>query len=37
VRDVPLDEDRNYMRTGQAPQALVALQNGLLALWRRAE
>jgi predicted transposase YbfD/YdcC len=36
VRDVTLGEDRNHMRTGQAPQALAALRNGLLALWRRA-
>jgi predicted transposase YbfD/YdcC len=36
VRDVTLGEDRNHMRTGHAPQALAALRNGLLALWRRA-
>ncbi|GAB4433997.1 MAG: hypothetical protein OHK0015_23350 [Chloroflexi bacterium OHK40] len=36
VRDVTLGEDRNHMRTGQAPQALAALRNGLLTLWRRA-
>jgi hypothetical protein len=36
VRDVTLGEDRNHMRTGRAPQALAALRNGLLALWRRA-
>jgi predicted transposase YbfD/YdcC len=36
VRDVTLGEDRNHMRTGQAPQVLAALRNGLLALWRRA-
>ena len=36
VRDVTLGEDRNHMHTGQAPQALAALRNGLLALWRRA-
>jgi predicted transposase YbfD/YdcC len=36
VRDVTLGEDRNHMRTGQAPQALAALRNGLIGLWRRA-
>jgi hypothetical protein len=36
VRDVTLGEDRNHMHTGQAPEALAALRNGLLALWRRA-
>ena len=36
VRDVTLGEDRNHMRTGHAPEALAALRNGLLALWRRA-
>lgn len=36
VRDVTLGEDRNHMHTGHAPQALAALRNGLLALWRRA-
>lgn len=35
VRDVTLGEDRNHMRTGQAPQVLAALRNGLIALWRR--
>lgn len=35
VRDVTLAEDRNHMRTGQAPQTLAALRNSLLALWRR--
>jgi predicted transposase YbfD/YdcC len=35
VRDVSLGEDRNHMRTGQAPQALAALRNSLLTLWRR--
>jgi predicted transposase YbfD/YdcC len=34
VRDVSLGEDRNRMRTGQAPQTLAALRNSLLALWR---
>ena len=36
VRDVTLGEDRNHMHTGHAPEALAALRNGLLALWRRA-
>ncbi|MEI6180876.1 MAG: hypothetical protein WCP31_08975 [Chloroflexales bacterium] len=36
VPDVTLGEDRNYMRTGTAPETLAALRNGLLALWRRA-
>jgi predicted transposase YbfD/YdcC len=36
VRDVTLGEDRNHMRMGRAPQALAALRNGLLVLWRRA-
>jgi predicted transposase YbfD/YdcC len=36
VRDVTLGEDCNHMRTGRAPQALAALRNGLLVLWRRA-
>ncbi len=36
VRDVTLGEDANHMRTGHAPQALAALRNGLLTLWRRA-
>jgi predicted transposase YbfD/YdcC len=36
VRDVTLGEDGNHMHTGNAPQALAALRNGLLALWRRA-
>lgn len=36
VRDVTLGEDRNHMRTGQAPEVLAALRNGLLALWRWA-
>jgi predicted transposase YbfD/YdcC len=36
VRDVTLGEDRNHMRTGQAPQALAALRNGLIGVWRRA-
>ena len=36
VRDVTLGEDRNHMHTGQAPQALAAIRNALLALWRRA-
>lgn len=36
VRDVTLGEDRNHMHTGHAPEVLVALRNGLLALWRRA-
>lgn len=36
VRDVTLGEDRNHMHTGHAAQALAALRNGLLALWRRA-
>lgn len=35
VRDVTLGEDHNHMHTGHAPQALAALRNGLLALWRR--
>ena len=36
VRDVTLGEDSNHMHTGHAPEALAALRNGLLALWRRA-
>lgn len=36
VRDVTLGEDANHMHTGYAPQALAALRNALLALWRRA-
>jgi predicted transposase YbfD/YdcC len=36
VRDVTLGEDRNHMHTGQAPQVLAALRNGMVALWRRA-
>jgi hypothetical protein len=36
MRDVTLGEDRNHMRTGNAPQALAALRNGRLAGWRRA-
>lgn len=36
VRDVTLGEDANHMHTGHAPQALAAIRNGLLALWRRA-
>jgi hypothetical protein len=36
VRDVTLGEDRNHMRTGDAPEALAALRNVLLSLWRRA-
>lgn len=36
VRDVTLGEDANHMRTGEAPETLAALRNGLLALWRRA-
>jgi predicted transposase YbfD/YdcC len=36
VRDVTLGEDRNHMHTGQAPQALAAIRNALLTLWRRA-
>ncbi len=36
VRDVTLGEDRNHMRTGDAPQVLAALRNSLLTLWRRA-
>lgn len=36
VRDVTLGEDANHVRTGHAPQALAALRNGLLTLWRRA-
>jgi len=36
IRDVTLGEDHNHMHTGHAPQALAALRNGLLALWRRA-
>ena len=36
IRDVTLGEDRNHMRTGNAPEVLAALRNGLLALWRRA-
>lgn len=36
VRDVTLGEDRNHMHTGHAPEALAALRNSLLALWRRA-
>lgn len=35
VLDVTLGEDRNHMHTGHAAQALAALRNGLLALWRR--
>jgi predicted transposase YbfD/YdcC len=36
VRDVTLGEDRNHMHTGHAPEALAAIRNGLLVLWRRA-
>ena len=36
VRDVTLGEDANHMRTGNAPEVLAALRNGLLAVWRRA-
>ena len=32
VRDVTLGEDGNHMRTGQAPQVLAALRNGLIGL-----
>ncbi len=34
VRDVTLGEDRNQMHTGNAPQVLAALRNGLIDLWR---
>lgn len=34
VRDVTLGEDRNQMHTGHAPQALAALRNALIDLWR---
>jgi hypothetical protein len=36
VRDVTLGEDRNHLRTGQAPQTRAALRNRLLGLRRRA-
>lgn len=36
VRDVTLGEDRCHIRSGQAPEALAALRNTLLLLWRRA-
>lgn len=36
IRDVTLGEDRNHMHTGNAPEVLAALRNGLLALWKRA-
>jgi predicted transposase YbfD/YdcC len=36
VRDVTMGEDRCHIRRGQAPQALAALRNSLLLLWRRA-
>ena len=34
VRDVTLGEDRHPMYRGTAPQALAALRNGLIDLWR---
>lgn len=34
VRDVTFGEDRNQMHTGNAPQVLAALRNGLIDLWR---
>ena len=34
VRDVRMGEDAGQIRTGQAPQALAALRNGLLTLLR---
>lgn len=34
VRDVSMGEDAGQIRTGQAPQALAALRNGLLTLLR---
>lgn len=36
VRDVTMGEDHCHIRRGQAPQALAALRNSLLLLWRRA-
>ena len=34
VRDVTLGEDRHPMYRGTAPQALAAIRNGLIDLWR---
>ena len=34
VRDVTMGEDQNQMRTGNAPQVLAALRNGLISLLR---
>lgn len=34
VRDVTMGEDRHPMYRGTAPQALAALRNGLIDLWR---
>lgn len=34
VRDVTLGEDRHPMYRGSAPQALAAIRNGLIDLWR---
>ena len=34
VRDVTLGEDRQPMHTGHAPQALAAIRNALIDLWR---
>jgi hypothetical protein len=34
VRDVTMGEDRNQMHTGNAPQVLAALRNGILTLLR---
>lgn len=34
VRDVTFGEDRNQLHTGSAPQALSAMRNALIDLWR---
>lgn len=34
VRDVTMGEDQNQMRSGNAPQVLAALRNGILSLMR---
>lgn len=35
VRDVVLREDHNHMHTGHAPEVLAAINNAMIALWRR--
>lgn len=35
VRDVVLREDHNHMSTGHAPEVLAAINNAMIALWRR--